>query len=124
MKNVTDFLKQAVDFQELASNRGYELMMALGCKLTMYRTPYHFQFDEDKVEMMFQENTRHDSPDNEIICLQVEELEKTDEEWASYIEQTKRDTSDKEQRKRQDEENRKLQSKKEQFENLKKELGY
>lgn len=124
MKNLTDFLKQAVDFQELASNRGYELMMALGCKLTMCRTPYHFQFGVDEVVMAFQENTRHDCPEDELICLKLEELEKTDEEWASYIEQTKRETSDKEQKKRQDDEDRNLQSKKEQFENLKKELGY
>lgn len=124
MKNVTEFLKEAIEFQDFAAKRGYELMMALGCKWKMYETPDSFEFEEDGVVMLFQENTRHDCPDYESICLKTEELEKTEEQWSAYIEQAKKQTADKEEKKRQDEENRKLEAKRKQFESLKNELGY
>ena len=123
MQNVKELLKQAATFQEFCQTRGHELLMALGCQWNMYKTPDEFEFEEDGVTMRFQENTRHDCPDYESICLKVEELEKTDEEWALYIENTKKETAEKERVKKQNEEDRKLQAKQKQFEILKEELG-
>jgi hypothetical protein len=123
MQNVKEFLKEATTFQEFCEIRGHELLMTLGCKWNMYKTPDKFEFEEDGVTMTFQENTRHDCPDYETICLKIEELEKTDEDWVLYIENAKKETAEKERVKKQNEEDRKLQEKERQFENLKKELG-
>ena len=123
MKNITEFLKDVVEFQDFAAKRGYELMMALGCKWKMYTMPDKIQFSEDSAEMTFCENTGHDCPDYETICLKLGELEKTDEEWELYIENTKKETAEKERIKKQREEDMKLQEKEKQYQTLKKELN-
>lgn len=121
--SITDFLKKANEFQEFASKRGLELLMALGCNWKMYETPDKFEFGEDGVVITFQENTNHDCPDYETICLKIEELEKNEEEWNQYITLQKAETLQKQRKIELQKQEEILEEKKKQFEKLKQELG-
>ena len=90
----------------------------------MYETPYLFEFQDDGVIMSFQENTNHDCPEYESVCLKITELEKNELDWVSYIENIKKETVKKAEFRKQNEERQKLETKKKQFESLKNELGY
>jgi len=90
----------------------------------MYENTDDFEFEEDKVVMKFREDISHDCPDYEYVSLKPDLLEKTDEEWVSYIKVLENLTSQNELKKRQEEERQKLDIKMKQFEELKKELGF
>lgn len=123
MEDIKQFLKAALEFQEFAAKRGYELMMALGCKWKMYTTPDSFEFEEDGIIMRFWENTQHDCPDSESICLKVEELVKDEMMWKIYIETTRISTNTKQAEREAQEKQKQLNHKRQQLEALKKELG-
>lgn len=123
MKDVTNTLKIITEFQQFAIKRGYQLLMAQGCKWKMYDTPETIQFDNTEIEMTFIENTNHDCRDHESVSLTILELEKSESEWRDYIETTKKATTDKEVEKQKQEAVITLKRKEEKFDQLKKELN-
>ena len=123
MKNISDFLREYMQFQEFVQERGYELLMALGTVWEFYKDADSFEIQEYGVIMHFSERTNHDCPERETICLKVEEIEKTEEEWNLYIEETKSKTEANKRYQQELYEKKKLEAKNKQFEELKKELG-
>jgi hypothetical protein len=118
-----ELLKQIVILQDLAAKRGLELINAAGAKWNYYKTPERIAFNDESVEMTFEENTRHDCPDRESITLTIRELMLNDEEWAAMIEQVKSDTKLKKEQAEQKERESILESKRKQLKALKAELG-
>lgn len=118
-----DLLTKIVTLQKLAAKRGLEYIYAAGTKWVFYSTPDKFEFMKHGVNMTFQEDTRHDCPDNESVTLTIDELELSDEDWAANMVRVKAEADNRraqaEEARRQDE----LAEKRRQLAKLKSELG-
>jgi len=121
--DIKSFIKEAEQIQDFAAERGYQLLMALGCKYDMRITPRKFRFENEGIEMEFIEAIHEESyAEVETICLKATELEKDEAAWAEYIEKTKKETKAKIQARKDAEEANQRNAKTEMFYKLKKEL--
>lgn len=119
--NKQEFLEQIVAFQEFVEERAMELVLAEGIDFTPY--VHHVEFENETVDVFFEESTRHDCPDTTWRHMTLELLNMDEPQWKKYIEGVKKIADQKQNEKLQAEEQRKLLAKHEQFTKLKEELG-
>lgn len=122
MENIQEFLKKAMQFQDMASARAEQLLMARGCKFQVNMEG--ITLDYTTVTISFVESTRHDCPDSASVELNNAHLEMSDSEWSTFIQGIIKEIADKKQKQKEDSDNEILKAKQKQYARLKDELGY
>lgn len=116
-------LEIASNIIDFASRRALELIYARGTKWIFHTTPDSVEFLSDGIDLGFREDTRYDCPYSEGAKLTIEDLDKTEVEWAEHIIEIKAKVEKEKTAQAKADENQNRKAKIKQFEKLKGELG-
>ncbi len=116
-----DLLNKITNLQDLAYDRGIDLLRIGNIDNKVYCEGY--DFDNTGVDIRYKEQY-HDCPDTYSIRLTIEQLEMSNKDWKSFIESESKKLDQKKHEAMMKERQQDFDKKKNQYEQLKKELGY